>query len=88
MTPTIEQIPEEIRDLLTQAGFTQSDDPTDYYNDYICVCLQYEGAAYTRIVNNNGDILIDLPTNLYALIGWLLLKRFISFQFIDNLKRS
>ncbi len=88
MSTVTDNIQAEIRDLLTNAGFTQSDDPNDYYNDYICICLQYEGAEYTRMVNNYGDILVDLPTNYYALLGWLLMKRFISFGFIDSIKWS
>lgn len=76
--------PNEIHDLLTRAGFSKSDDPNNYYNDYICICLQYDGSSETRIVNNDGYLLICLPTNYYALLGWLLKKRFISFMFIDS----
>lgn len=79
---------EDIKDLLTNAGFSKSDDENDYYNDYICVCLRYDGKHATRIVNNNGAILIDLPTNYYAILGWLLLKRFVSFGFIDSLNHN
>jgi len=84
--PVVASVTDEIRDLLINAGFTQSDDPNDYYNDYICICLQYEDSTETRIVNNNGDTLVCLPTNYWALLGWLLKKRFISFIFIDALK--
>ena len=67
----------KMQELLVRAGFQLVED--DYTNDYCCVCIGYQKITETRIINNEGDILIDLPTNYYALLVWLLEKRMASF---------
>ena len=66
----------KIQEFLLSSGFQLVED--DYANDYCCVCIDYQKEGETRIVDNDGDILIDLPTNYYAILGWLLEKRMAS----------
>lgn len=67
---------EKIKELLVKAGFKLVEE--DYANDYCCVCIDYNEDDKTIIVNNEGDIMIELPTNYYAVLGWLLEKRMAS----------
>ena len=74
-------------DLLLKAGFTgEPSEPGMFYNDYVCFNINYQNATHTVVTDNNGDIVETLPTNSYAFLGFLLKKRFVSFQFVDNVK--
>jgi hypothetical protein len=74
----------KITDLLRKAGFEQAEEAgRDYANDYCCVCLDYQKEGETIIVNNSGGIMEQLPTNYYALLGWLLKSRMGSIKLLD-----
>ena len=74
----------KIIDLLRKAGFDQTEEMSrDYANLYCCVCLDYQKEGETIIVNNSGGIMEQLPTNYYALLGWLLKSRMGSIKLLD-----
>lgn len=74
---------EKIVSLLKEAGFEVTDDG-DYANLYCCVCLDYQKEGETVIVNNYGGIMEQLPTNYYAILGWLLKSRMASIKILDH----
>lgn len=76
----------EIRELLIKAGFSKEpSEPGMYYNDYVSVNIDYQKKGEIIIVNAIGNIVGQLPTNYYAILGWLLKKRLVSFMFLDSL---
>jgi len=73
-------------DLLLKAGFSSEEsEPGMFYNDYVCFSINYQSEGVTVVTNNDGDIIEQLPTNSYAFLGYLIKKRFVSFQFVDNI---
>lgn len=72
-----------IINLLKEAGFESSGDLDSYANPYCCVCLDYQKEGETIIVNNQGGIMEQLPTNYYAILGWLLKSRMGSIKLLD-----
>lgn len=74
----------QIINLLKEAGFTKTDEEDESYeNQYCCVCLDYQNEGESVIVNNNGGIIEQLPTNYYAVLGWLLKSRMGSIKLLD-----
>jgi hypothetical protein len=74
----------QIINLLKEAGFTKTDDEDENYaNLYCCICLDYQKEGETVIVNNSGGIMEQLPTNYYAILGWLLKSRMGSIKLLD-----
>lgn len=73
----------KIIDLLMEAGFQNTDEEGQYANLYCCVCLDYQKEGETVIVNNHGGIMEQLPTNYYAILGWLLKSRMGSIKLLD-----
>ena len=73
-------------DLLLKAGFTKEpSEPGMFYNDYVCFNINYQKVGETVINDGEGDIVETLPTNTYAFLGFLIKKRFVSFQFVDQI---
>jgi hypothetical protein len=73
-------------DLLLKAGFSsEPSEPGMFYNDYVCFNINYDKRGVTMVNDNEGNIVENLPTNSYAFLGFLIKKRFISFQFIDQI---
>lgn len=73
--------------LLKEAGFESTEEnanDNDYANLYCCVCLDYQKEGETVIVNNHGGIMEQLPTNYYAILGWLLKSRMGSIKLLDH----
>lgn len=68
--------------LLKEAGFEETED-NSYSNLYCSVCLDYQKEGETVIVNNHGGIMEQLPTNYYAILGWLLKSRMGSIKLLD-----
>jgi len=73
----------QIIDLLTEAGFESTGEDGAYANQYCCINLDYQKEGYTVVVNNYGGIMEDLPTNVYAILGWLLKSRMGSIKLLD-----
>jgi hypothetical protein len=72
-------------DLLLKAGFSsESSEPGMFYNDYVCFNINYQKTGVTDVTDNEGNIVEHLPTNSYAFLGFLIKKRFVSFQFVDS----
>jgi hypothetical protein len=71
-----------IINLLKAAGFKETED-NSYSNLYCCICLDYQKEGETVIVNNHGGIMEQLPTNYYAILGWLLKSRMGSIKLLD-----
>lgn len=73
-------------DLLLKAGFSsEPSEPGMFYNDYVCFNINYNKPGETLINDNEGNIVATIPTNSYAFLGYLLKKRFVSFQFVDSI---
>ncbi len=73
-------------DLLLKAGFSgEPSEPGMFYNDYVCFNINYQKEYVTVVTDSDGNIVEELPTNSYAFLGFLLKKRFVSFQFVDNI---
>jgi hypothetical protein len=73
-------------DLLLKAGFSKEEsEPGMFYNNYICFNINYQREGITMVTDNDGDIIEQLPTNSYAFLGFLIKKRFVSFQFVDSI---
>jgi len=68
--------------LLKVSGFEETEDDS-YSNQYCCVCLDYCKEGETVIINSNGGIMEQLPTNYYAILGWLLKSRMGSIKLLD-----
>lgn len=62
--------------LLKNNGFKRVE-KNAYDNTYCCICLDYMIEGETVIVNNQGDIIQELPTNYFAIYGWLVIKKYI-----------
>lgn len=73
----------QIISLLKEAGFEITGDLDSYANLYCCVCLDYQKEGETVIVNSSGGIMEQLPTNYYAILGWLLKSRMGSIKLLD-----
>ena len=73
----------QIINLLKEAGFESTDEDGSYANLYCCVNLDYQKDGETVIVNNHGGIMEQLPTNYYAILGWLLKSRMGSIKLLD-----
>jgi len=74
----------KIIELLRKAGFEQLEEASrDYVNDFCVVSLDYQRQGDTIIVNNYGGIMEQLPTNYYAILGWLLKSRMGSIKLLD-----
>jgi hypothetical protein len=74
----------KILNLLLKAGFEQTEEASrDFANQYCCICLDYQKKGETVIVNNTGGIMEQLPTNYYAILGWLLKSRMGSIKLLD-----
>lgn len=71
-----------IINLLKEAGFEETED-NSFSNLYCSVCLDYQKEGDTVIVNNHGGIMAQLPTNYYAILGWLLKSRMGSIKLLD-----
>lgn len=70
---------------LKESGFEKTDEADESYaNLYCCVCLDYQKEGETVIVNNHGGIMEQLPTNYYAILGWLLKSRMGSIKLLDQ----
>lgn len=70
--------------LLQKAGFDKTEESSrDYANQYCVVSLDYQKEGETVIVNNSGGIMEQLPTNYYAILGWLLKSRMGSIKLLD-----
>lgn len=75
----------QIIDLLHLAGFQQTEEHKPYYaNLYCSVHLDYQKKGETVIVNNYGGIMEQLPTNYYAILGWLLKSRMASIKILEQ----
>jgi len=72
----------KIINLLKEAGFEETEDDS-YSNLYFSVCIDYQKDGETIIVNNHGGIVEQLPTNYYAILGWLLKSRMGSIKLLD-----
>jgi hypothetical protein len=72
----------QIITILKESGFEETEDDS-YSNQYCCVCLDYQKEGETVIVNNYGGIMEQLPTNYYAILGWLLKSRMGSIKLLD-----
>jgi hypothetical protein len=72
----------KIINILKESGFEETED-NSYSNLYCCVCLDYQQEGETVIVNNHGGIMEQLPTNYYAILGWLLKSRMGSVKLLD-----
>ena len=72
----------KIINLLKEAGFEETEDNC-YSNLYCSVCLDYQKECETVIVNNHSGIMEQLPTNYYAILGWLLKSRMGSIKLLD-----
>jgi hypothetical protein len=73
-------------ELLLKAGFSSEEsDPGMLYNDYVCFNINYQRAGVTDVTDSDGNIVEQLPTNSYAFLGFLIKKRFVSFQFVDSI---
>ena len=71
--------------LLRKAGFEQTEEVAlRFANMYCLVCLDYQKKDETVIVNNYGGIMEQLPTNYYAILGWLLEKHMVSISILDT----
>lgn len=78
------EVRQKIIKLLKSASFEQTEEVSrDYVNDYCCICLDYQKTGETVIVNNHGGIMEQLPTNYYAILGWLLKSRMGSIKLLD-----
>ena len=75
----------QIIDLLKKAGFKKTE-RCSYSNLYCCVCLDYQKKGETVIVNNYGGIMEQLPTNYFAILGWLLVRGMVSLTFVEKIK--
>lgn len=73
----------QIINLLKEAGFEETEEDS-YANLYCCICLDYQKKGETVIVNNSGGIMEQLPTNYYAILGWLLRSRMASIKILDH----
>jgi hypothetical protein len=74
----------QLINLLKEAGFEKIDEEDEVYaNLYCCVCVDYQKEGETVIVNNIGGIMEQLPTNYYAILGWLLKSRMGSIKLLD-----
>lgn len=74
----------QIINLLKESGFTKTDeDDESYANIYCCVCIDYQKKGETVIVNNSGGVMEQLPTNYYAILGWLLKSRMGTIKLLD-----
>ena len=70
--------------LLLTSGFEQVEEfSRDYANQYCVVSLDHQKEDETVIVNNYGGIIEQLPTNYYAILGWLLKSRMGSIKLLD-----
>ena len=77
-------IDKKIITLLKEAGFEKTNEEDESYeNLYCCVCIDYQKSGETVIVNNHGGIMEQLPTNYYAILGWLLKSRMGSIKLLD-----
>lgn len=75
----------QIVDLLYHAGFQQTEEHKAYYaNLYCSIHLDYQKEGETVIVNNHGGIMEQLPTNYYAILGWLLKSRMGPIKLLDH----
>ncbi len=77
------ELNKQIVGLLKEAGFESTGDDGAYANQYCSINLDYQKEGYTVIVNNYGGIMEDLPTNIYAILGWLLKSRMGSIKLLD-----
>lgn len=77
----------KITEMLLKAGFTYTEDNT-YSNNYCSVCLDYNKEGETVITNSFGSIMERLPTNCFALIGWLVCRGMISLSFVEHIHQS
>lgn len=74
----------QIINLLKAAGFKKTDEEDESYANLYCrVCLDHQKEGETVIVNNHGGIIEHLPTNYYAILGWLLKSRMGSIKLLD-----
>lgn len=73
----------QIIGLLIEAYFEETEKDC-YANEYCSVCLDYNKVGETVIVNNHGGIMEQLPTNYYAILGWLLKSRMGSIKLLDH----
>lgn len=80
MKPHIKKIVE----LLKTADFKRTE-KNAYANLYCCVCLDYQKDGETIIVNNHGGIMEQLPTNYYAIIGWLVCRGMVSLSLVEKI---
>lgn len=69
--------------ILKESGFEATGDDGVYANQYCSVNLDYQKEGETVIVNNYGAIMEQLPTNYYAILGWLLKRRMGSIKLLD-----
>lgn len=74
----------KIVSLLREAGFESAGDLDTYANLYCSVNLDYQKEGETIIVNNHGGIIEQLPTNYFAILGWLLKSRMGSIRLLDH----
>jgi hypothetical protein len=73
-------------ELLLKAGFSnEPSEPGMFYNDHVCFNINYDKPGVTLVNDNEGNIVENLTTNSYAFLGFLIKKRFVSFQFVDNI---
>lgn len=72
----------QIISLLKESGFKETEEDS-YANLYCSICLDYQKEGETVIVNNHGGIMMQLPTNYYAILGWLLKSRMASIKLLD-----
>ena len=73
----------QIINLLKEAGFESTGEDGGYANLYCGVNLDYQKEGETVIVNNYGGIIEQLPTNYYAILGWLHKSRMGSIKLLD-----
>lgn len=80
MKPHIKKIVE----LLKKAGFKRTE-KNCYDNLYCCICLDYQKDGETIIVNNYGGIMDQIPTNYFAIVGWLVCRGMLSLGLVEKI---
>ena len=73
-----------IIELLKSAGFKRTEKKS-YANLYCLICLDYQKEGETVIINNYGGIMEQLPTNYYAIVGWLVCRGMITLRLVEKI---
>lgn len=71
----------KIHSLLTGNGFAFDNEESVYTNDYLGVYPNYQDEGKTTIIDSNGNQLVWLPDNYYAVLGWLIENHILPFTY-------